>query len=151
MSTVPQAAQVATNTLGQGSAPRLVAALIGRPGRTQTVFVQCEPWCTEPHASEPEVAVEDITHYSDMAFMQVPTLLSEDTAHSELYCRVTSDPVSSDPRMRAAHVLYGDGSSMDAFLTPDMADELAHDLVAFAAEVRGMARVARAANEADAD
>ncbi|MFH8613060.1 DUF6907 domain-containing protein [Streptomyces sp. NPDC018029] len=82
--------------------------------------------------------------------MQVPTLLSEDTAHSELYCRVTSDPASPDPSMRAAHVLYGNGTGVDAYLTPDMADELADDLVAFAAEARGTARVAQAANEADA-
>lgn len=123
-------------------APRLVAALIGRLPHVQTVFVSCPAWCSEPHGSEPEIAVEDITHYSNMARMRVPTLLS-DAVHSELYCRVTSDPVSDDPRMRAAHVAYGDGSGEDAYLTPDMADEVADSLVAFADQVRALARTAR--------
>lgn len=108
------------------------------------IFVSCPAWCSERHSEEPEVAVEDITHYSDIAFIQVPTLLSEN-AHSELYCRVTSDPASEDPRRRTAHVLYGDGSGVDAYLTPDMADAAADDLAVFVEELRAKARIARSA------
>jgi hypothetical protein len=46
--------------------------------------------------------------------------------------------------MRAAAVVVTDGSN-DAYLTPDMADEFADGLVAFAEQVRALARTARGA------
>jgi hypothetical protein len=126
--------------------PRLVAALIGRPSRTQTVFVECPSYCTEPHASEPEIAVEDITHYGDMFGVQVPTMLDPDTAIYSWFARLNADPAHHDERMRAAHVLIGDESADEAHLTPAMAEELAGDLIAFAAQIRAAAHTARTAN-----
>lgn len=62
----------------------------------------------------------------------------------EIYSQLFADPISEDPRMRAAAVVVTDGSN-DAYLTPDMADEFADGLVAFAEQVRALARTARGA------
>ncbi|RCH70491.1 hypothetical protein DT019_03100 [Streptomyces sp. SDr-06] len=125
-------------------ASRLVPALV----HGQRIFVECPSWCIVDHVKLHTGAVEDITHWSEGAGMQVLTMLDPRAAHSDLFARVNSDPAHGDPRMRAAHVLVGNESAVDAFLTPDMADELAADLVAFAAAVRRAARTARRANEA---
>lgn len=129
--------------------PRLVAALIGRPSRTQTVFVECPSYCTEPHAVEPEIAVEDITHASETFGVQVPTMFDPDSVALELFARVHADPAHEDERMRAAHILVGDGSPEDAYLTLAMADELAGDLIAFAAQIRAAAHTAQTANTSE--
>lgn len=126
--------------------PRLVAALIGRPSRMQTIFIECPEWCVERHDEEPEVAVEDVSHGGEFLGIQVSSMLDPNTAHSELYARVNSDPANEDPRMRAAHVLYGNAAGADAYLTPDMTDELAGELIAFAAQLRAASHTARVAN-----
>jgi hypothetical protein len=125
---------------------RLVPARIGTWSRSQIAYIQCPTWCREDHAADPE-ALEDITHYGDLsAGLTVKSFLNGDTA---LYCwwaRVESDPGSSDARMRATHVLVGDDSAEEARMMPDAADAFADDLVAFAEQVRDLARIARAAN-----
>ena len=126
--------------------PRLAPALIGRPGSAQTVYVPCPEFCTDNHSVDRQVAVEDITHGSDMFSVSVPTMAAPDTDHYMLFARVSSDPASEDPRMRAAHVLVGDCSAEDAYLTPGMTDEAAADLIAFAMRMKDLARTARAAH-----
>ncbi|MFF2475110.1 DUF6907 domain-containing protein [Streptomyces sp. NPDC058066] len=146
MSTTVQAALKADVT----STPRLVAALIGRPSRSQTVFIECPSYCTEPHGSEPEIAVEDISHASEMFGVQVPTMFDPNSVALELFARVYADPAHEDERMRDAHILVGDGSAEDAHLTPATADELVSELRAFTAQLGNAIQVARRANGSQA-
>ena len=121
---------------------RLVPARIGTWRRNQIAYISCPSWCSMDHTADP-CALEDITHYGDLAGVLVPTLADPDTALFEWYTRVSSDPVSDDPRFRSAHVLVGDGSADEARMTPKMAEEFADDLIRFASQVRTAARIAR--------
>ncbi|MFJ4932349.1 DUF6907 domain-containing protein [Streptomyces pseudovenezuelae] len=129
--------------------PRLVPARIGRPGRVQTVHVACAPWCVLDHLDERQVAVEDISHRGAPDHVQVPTMTDDFYSAFEMYAQVYSDPASDDPRMRVAAVVVTDGSR-DAYQTPDMADETADELIAFAMRMKEMAAVARLANRSAA-
>ncbi|MFK4595742.1 DUF6907 domain-containing protein [Streptomyces pristinaespiralis] len=125
----------------------LVAARVGRAGLVQTVYIECPTsWCAVDHL-EWEGALEDISHYSDSDVVQLNTLTDDDTGHSEMYVGISMDPVASDPRLRAAHVMVTDAVG-DAYLTPDMADEYADELIAFASQIREKARIARLSNKA---
>jgi hypothetical protein len=127
-------------------APRLVPARIGRPGRVQTVHVACEPWCVLDHLDERQVAVEDISHRGAPDCVQVSTMTDDFYSAFEMYAQLYSDPASEDPRMRVAAVVVTDGSR-DAYQTPEMADETADELIAFAMRLKEMAAVARLANQ----
>jgi hypothetical protein len=63
---------------------------------------------------------------------------------------VASDPMSSDEQLRKAHVIMGDEGCVDAYLTPEMADETADDLDKMAAKLRELARTARLHNQHEA-
>jgi hypothetical protein len=128
--------------------PRFRPAVVGWPGRQQLVHVPCPDWCIVDHVELHERAIEDISHWSKLFGAQVASMAAPAVAHIELFARVNSDPASDDPRMRAAHVLVGDGSADDAYQTPDMADEAADELIAFAVRLKGAARTAREANRA---
>lgn len=71
----------------------------------------------------------------------------DDYSAFELYTQLYSDPASEDPRMRVASVVVTDGSR-DAYQTPDMADEVADGLIAFAMRMKEAASIARAASAA---
>ncbi|MFF8659498.1 DUF6907 domain-containing protein [Streptomyces huasconensis] len=129
---------------------RWAPARVGTWSRSQIVYIECPVWCTEDHADSPS-ALEDITHYGEPEGMTVPSFLGDNDAHYSWWARIECDPASDDERMRAAHLIVGDDSTFEARLTVNMAHELADGLVAFIAAVRGMAHVARVANEADAD
>lgn len=142
--TVPAPSAAASVTLPPSPAPRLVPASIGRLGRVQTAWVPCPDWCVVDHAVDRQVAVEDVSHRGAVDFVQVSTMGGTLYSVFELYCQLHSDPASDDPRMRVASVVVTDGSN-DAYQTPDMADEFADSLIAFAQHVRALARTARAA------
>jgi len=126
---------------------RLVPALIGTFARNQLAWIECPSWCTEPHASEPS-ALEDITHYADSDMLEIPTFSDPESAAYVLYVRLEADPVASDPRVRETHVLlWEDASPMEARLTPEMAEDLADEMIAFASQLRHLARAARQHNE----
>lgn len=127
--------------------PRFVPASVGRPGRVQTVLVSCPTWCVLDHVSERVVAVEDVSHRGAVSFAQVPTMGDDHYSAFELYAQLYSDPASADPRMRTAAVVITDGSN-DAYLTPDMADATAEELIAFAMRMKETARIARATHAA---
>lgn len=127
---------------------RFVPAKVGRTNATSViVHIECPIWCDgSEHLAEPVVHVEDITHVSKPDDIVVQTFLGRATRHV-LWATVQADPVATDPRQRAAHVVVEDGTDF-SYLTEDMADELADDLIAFASSVRQMARTARLANQA---
>lgn len=126
---------------------RLVPAAIGRRNEApQVVWIECPTtWCSENHLDFGQVAVEDIVHSSDASHFGVRSFLSKHLT-LELYASIKSDPAATDPRLRRAHVVIDDGSGEDAFLTPDMADASADELIAFAMRMKDAARVARQAN-----
>lgn len=129
--------------------PRFVPAAIGRPGRVQTVLLPCPSWCVLDHLAERQVAVEDVSHRGSPDHAQVPTMGDDFYSAFEIYTQLYSDPASEDPRMRVAAVVVTDGSR-DAYQTPDMADETADELIAFAMRMKEAAGIARQANQAAA-
>lgn len=145
MSVASSESAVAVPTVTSGS--RFVPASVGRPGRIQTVHIACDDWCVLDHVAERVVVVEDVSHRGDVDHVQVPTMGDDLYSAFELYCQLYSDPMSDDPRMRVAAVVVTDGSN-DAYQTPDMADETADQLIAFAMRMKGAARMARAAIQA---
>lgn len=142
-------AQISSPAASVTSGFRLVPASIGRPGRVQTVHLPCPNWCVLDHLSERVVAVEDVSHRGAPDFAQVPTVLDDRYSAFEVYTQLYSDPASEDPRMRVAAVVVTDGSN-DAYQTPDMADETADEMIAFAMRLKETASVAREAIRADA-
>lgn len=128
---------------------RLVPASVGRPGRVQVVHLPCPWWCVLDHVAERVVAVEDVSHRGGVDHVQVPTMGDDDYSAFELYTQLYSDPTHEDPRMRVASVVVTDGSR-DAYQTPDMADEVADGLIAFAMRMKEAASIARLANRAAA-
>lgn len=128
---------------------RLVPAIIGRKGRTVQVYIECPEWCTVDHSTG-NVQLEDITHYSTADVAQVPTFFSADTSHTDLTLSISSDPTSSDPRCREAHLLVDTCTDEEARLTPELAEALADDLIAFASQLRHKARQVAAFNRKQA-
>lgn len=128
---------------------RLVPAKIGRTNATSViVWIQCPTWCTEDHVAEGQVAVEDITHYSDASSVSTCSFVKRGIVH-DLYASVQADPAANDPRLKAAHVVVDDGGAEMAHLTPEMTEKLADELIGFASELRHLARTARQANRAE--
>lgn len=128
---------------------RLVPVSVGRPGRVQVAHLPCPAWCVLDHLTERVVAVEDVSHRGSVDHVQVPSMGDDLYSAFEMYCQLYSDPASDDPRMRVAAVVVTDGSN-DAYQTPDMADETADGLIAFAMRMKEAAGVARLANQAAA-
>lgn len=147
---VPQpSAAAASVTPAVSPGFRLVPASIGRPGRVQVAHVPCPNWCVLDHVADRVVAIEDVSHRGDVDHAQVSTMLDDHYSAFEVYSQLYSDPASDDPRMRVAAVVVTDGSR-DAYLTPDMADETADDLIAFAMRLKETAGIARLAHQAAA-
>jgi hypothetical protein len=124
--------------------PRFVPASIGRPGRVQTVQISDPNFCVLDHVAERVAAVEDISHRGTPDCVQVPTMTDDLYSAFEVYAQLYSDPTADDPRLRVAAVTVTDGSR-EAYLTPDMTDEAADELIAFAMRMKEMARTARLA------
>lgn len=125
---------------------KLAPARIGRGDRKQIIYIECPNWCTQDHVENFRYDVEDITHYGDMSSVIVPTMTS-DHAHFVWSVQVSSDPTASEPSLRGAHVLIDDEDTDTARLTPDMADELADELIGLASDIRHAARTARLHNQ----
>ncbi|MFF7331536.1 DUF6907 domain-containing protein [Streptomyces sp. NPDC008150] len=131
---------------------RLVPASVG----ASTVYVPCPGWCTVDHIVDGVNYVDDILHSGRPAVWNVASF--EDGGMRDrpvqLSVELGADLASKDPRFQAAHVTVSDGS-VYAYLTPEMADTAADELVAFAARIREAARTARlsgvkaARNQAD--
>jgi hypothetical protein len=127
----------------------LAPVALGAPGPDQKiVFVQCADWCRTNHVSAWVHFIEDIDHTGDEFAVHVRSFLNPGKPAYTMTTAVGCDPMSSDPQMRAAHVIVGDEGSVDAYLTPDMADEAADDLEQLVAKLRENARTARLHNAA---
>lgn len=129
---------------------RLAPAALGAPSQGQRIIhIDCPNWCTQDHVAGFQYYIEDFSHSGDDYTVLVPSFLNEGVAVYEWSARVNLDLEDSDPRMRSAHVRLEDSTSIDAYLTPEMADEAADDLIRLALKLRSAARTARLHNAAE--
>lgn len=129
----------------------LAPVAIGAPGADQQiVFMPCPDWCVTNHVSEWVNFLPDVDHRGDEFVIHMPSFFNNSKSVYTLTAALASDPMSSDPRMRAAHVIVGDEGSVDAYLTPDMAEGVSDDLRKLAAKLDEAARTARLHNEFEA-
>jgi hypothetical protein len=127
----------------------LAPVAIGTPGPTQKiVFVPCPDWCEANHVSSWVNFLDDLDHTGSEFAVHVHSFFNDNSPAYTMTAAIGCDPMSNDPRLRAAHVIVGDEGSVDAYLTPDMADEVAADLEKLAAKLRDSARTARLHNQA---
>ena len=127
----------------------LAPVALGAPGPEQKIVFLPDPdWCTTDHLSEWVHFIEDLDHTGEEFSARIGSFFNGDKPVYTLSATVGADPMSSDPQMRAAHVVVGDAGSVDAYLTPDMADETAAGLERLAAKIREHARTARLHNAA---
>lgn len=130
----------------------LAPVALGAPGPEQKiVFLPCPDWCSTNHVSEWVHFIEDVDHTGEEFAVHIPSFINEGKPAYTLSATVGCDSMSSDPRMRAAHVIVGDEGSVDAYLTPDMASEAADSLRQLAAKLDEAARTARLHNEHEAE
>lgn len=133
---------------------RLVPARVARRDEAGViVYIECPTsWCTEDHVAEPVGNVEDVMHRGDnTAELVVDSFACTPVPH-QLYASIVSDPASTNPLLRAAHIEVEDADGgRTAALTPEMGEELADRAVAFAAQLRDLARTVRLHNAATSD
>ncbi|MFH8768290.1 DUF6907 domain-containing protein [Streptomyces sp. NPDC017958] len=137
----PTAADMAQPAIKPGF--RLVPALIGTRKSAHTAWIECPLWCVEDHTDEPTM-LEDVMHTSASEDVGISSFLKQDGSLL-MYAMLQADPASDDPRLSRAHIGIETGGMPDCH-TPEMAEQFADDLVAFAAQLRHMARAARLHN-----
>jgi hypothetical protein len=124
---------------------RLVPALIGTRKSAHVAYVECPTWCVEDHLAEPTM-FEDITHTSASEDVGITSFLKPN-GDLLMYAMLQADPAASDPRLRRAHIGIEHEGVPDVH-TPEMAEAFADDLIAFALQIRSLARTARLHNAA---
>ena len=126
----------------------LAPVALGAPSQKQRiVWDECPDFCTESHVENFVHFLDDVTHNGDAFTISVPSFLIPDAAVFQWSARVSSDPTATDPQMRGSHVVLEGDTGIDAYLTPDMGDEVADDLEKLAAKLREAARTARLHNQ----
>ena len=129
---------------------RYVPAKVGHTNDTSVIVLIEDPlWCTEDHVAEPVVDVEDVMHRGEAASVTVTTGVSfgDSPVTHRMFAYLESDPVATNPMLHAAHVTVEDGHGTEfAFMTPEMAEQLANDFIGFASSLRDLARTARLHN-----
>lgn len=124
---------------------RLVPALIGTRKSAHTAWIECPVWCIEDHTDEPTM-LEDVMHTSKSEDVGISSFLKQDGSLL-MYAMLQADPAATDERLRRAHIGIETGGVPD-YHTPEMAEAFADDLIAFASQVRQLARAARRHNQA---
>ncbi|NUQ96393.1 MAG: hypothetical protein HOY79_07435 [Streptomyces sp.] len=128
---------------------RLMPALIGTINRAHVVHIECPDWCTDDHMDEPH-GLEEVTHNAGDKDVEVVSIDDLTALALHWTARISAYPASPFAQARAAHIVVDDEGT-EARLTPEMAEELADDLVAFTAYLRQLAGTVRAANAAVGD
>ncbi|MFD0417299.1 DUF6907 domain-containing protein [Streptomyces sp. NPDC127108] len=125
----------------------LVPAMIGAtPDTSAIVYIDCPTsFCTLDHIDEPVRHVEDLLHSSDSVDCTARSFLNMGRLGLYLSAVVQSDPASSDPRVRGAHILL-EADDL-TYLTPEMAETLADEGIAFFSRLRQLARAAALHNQ----
>jgi len=123
------------------------AAIRRDNGASQIVYIECPDWCTEDHVENFVHYLEDVAHYGQAFTISVPSFLIPDAAVFQWSARTSSDPTATDPQMRDSHIVLEGDTGIDAYLTPDMGDDVASDLERLASKIREAARTARLHNQ----
>lgn len=127
------------------SGHHLAPARFGPPGQQADAWVECADWCTLDHVANWNHHAVDLDHWGTDSRWDTDCINQPGEGVLSLDARLHSDPGATDPRLRSAHVLMDD-ESVTAFLTPEMAERTADELIAFAAQLRHLAREAREFN-----
>ncbi|MFF7521312.1 DUF6907 domain-containing protein [Streptomyces pseudovenezuelae] len=124
----------------------LAPARLGKPGSQADVVVPCPDFCAEDHIADWHNHAVDLDHWgSREADWDIDSITAAGERVLSLSARLYLDPNNSDPRLRSANVRMDDETT-DVFLTPEMAEQAADSLIAFAGKLRHLARQARAFN-----
>src|SRR5918999_1527980 len=87
----------------------LAPVALGAPGpKQQIVFVPDPDWCRTNHIADWVHFIDDLDHTGEEFAVHVPSFFNGDAPVYSLTAAVVSDPMSSDPKMRDAHVVVGD-------------------------------------------
>ena len=122
---------------------RLVPALVGREGSAHHVYVPCPEWCDQDHASDRQVAVEDIWHSGPFVDLEMP---HRDGTELIAYFRLGLDPYSSDEAKRRPFVYGEDGFTADGrYMDAEHIEAMCDKAEAAIAQLRVMAKAARTA------
>lgn len=134
----------ATSTVPPGY--RLVPALIGRPDSAQHVWVPCPTeWCTQDHANDRQVSVEDIWHSGPDVDIELP---HRDGTELLAYFRLGLDPYSSDEDKRRPFVFAEDSFTAEGrYMDPEHVEAMCDKAEASIAKLRAMARACRSASQ----
>lgn len=122
-------------------------ARFGKPGQQADALVSCPDWCAEDHIKDWHNHAVDLDHWgSNDADWEADSVTNPGARMLALTARLYLDPNNADPRMANASIRVDD-ETVDAFWTPEMTEQAADNLIAFAAQLRHLARQARAFNE----
>ncbi|MFJ5306159.1 DUF6907 domain-containing protein [Streptomyces sp. NPDC088350] len=125
----------------------LAPARFGKPGSQADAMVPCPDFCGENHVEDWKHHLVDLDHWGPtVADWDADSILNPGARLLALSARLYLDPNSDDPRMSGASVRVDD-ESVDAFWTPEMTEQAADGLIAFAAKLYHLARQARTFNE----
>lgn len=128
---------------------RLVQALIGRPDNAQPVWIECPEWCTQSHATDRQVAVEDVWHSGEYVDMELP---HRDGVELLAYFRLGLDPYSRDENKRRPFVFAEDGNTANGYyMDPEHVDAMCDQAEAAIGRLRAMARQCRELTDPDMD
>lgn len=126
----------------------LAPVAVGAPGSEQKiVFLPCPDFCITNHVAGWVHFIEDVDHTGEEFAVHVPSFFNEGKPVYSLSVAVGSDSMSSDAKLREAHVIIGDEGSVDAYQTPEMAEATAADLRKLADKLDEAARTARLHNQ----
>lgn len=125
----------------------LAPARFGKPGSQADALVSCPDWCAEDHVKDWHNHAVDLDHWGpNDADWDADSITNPGARLLSLTARLYLDPNNPDPRMASASVRVDDETD-DAFWTPEMAEQAADELIAFASQLRRLGRQARAFNE----
>lgn len=126
---------------------RLAPARFGNPGSQADALVSCPDWCAEDHVKDWHNHAVDLDHWgANDADWDADSITDPGNRLLALTARLYLDPNNADPRMSSANVRVDD-ETVDVFWTPEMTEKAADELIAFASQLRRLARQARAFNE----
>lgn len=122
---------------------RLAPARFGKPGYQADAWVQCPDWCSENHTEQWTQHPIDLAHWGDSGGgWSTDSIEAPRDRLLSLDARLYLDPAHEDRRMASA-IVSMDDESTTVYLTPEMAENTADELIAFAARLRHLARQAR--------
>ncbi|MPY47111.1 DUF6907 domain-containing protein [Streptomyces acidicola] len=117
---------------------RLVPALIGREGSARHVWIEDPAWCTQDHANDRQVAVEDIWHSGPDVDIELP---HRDGTELLAYFRMGLDPYSSEEDKRRPFIFAEDGTTANGYyMDPQHVAEFCDKTIANLEKLRDMAR-----------